>query len=102
MACSDLSVQDEGAVYRLEDWRFCWRSTRRMQNPVGASLLAIAVGQSTLMLNALPLSRAGSLPQWIGCGLSAQRFWRRVGSLRRPIRSAPSPASPAHPASVRR
>ncbi|RON10678.1 hypothetical protein BK659_03970 [Pseudomonas brassicacearum] len=30
---------------------------------VGASLLAIAVGQSTLMLNVMPSSRAGSLPQ---------------------------------------
>ncbi|TFB39775.1 hypothetical protein E3W21_13885 [Pseudomonas sp. F01002] len=30
---------------------------------VGASLLAIAVGQSTLMLNVMPPSRASSLPQ---------------------------------------
>ncbi|AKV10579.1 hypothetical protein B723_30930 [Pseudomonas fluorescens NCIMB 11764] len=32
---------------------------------VGASLLAIAVCQSTLMLNTRPSSRAGSLPRWI-------------------------------------
>ncbi|VII89104.1 hypothetical protein [Pseudomonas sp. FG-3G] len=30
---------------------------------MGASLLAIAVGQFALMLNVLPSSRAGSLPQ---------------------------------------
>ncbi len=33
------------------------------QSPVGASLLAIAVGQSTSMLNVKPPSRAGSLLQ---------------------------------------
>ncbi|AWY42454.1 hypothetical protein DKY63_22105 [Pseudomonas putida] len=31
--------------------------------PVGASLLAIAISQSTLMLKPIPSSRAGSLPQ---------------------------------------
>ncbi|MCY1173489.1 hypothetical protein D9M73_136510 [compost metagenome] len=36
-------------------------------NPVAASLLAIAVGQSTLMLNAMPSSRASSLPQGGAC-----------------------------------
>ncbi|PMZ91354.1 hypothetical protein C1X61_05150 [Pseudomonas sp. FW215-T2] len=36
---------------------------RTPQTPVGASLLAIAVDQSTVMLNLVPPSRASSLPQ---------------------------------------
>ncbi|KAB0513077.1 hypothetical protein F7R05_13495 [Pseudomonas koreensis] len=36
---------------------------KRAALPVGVSLLAIAVCQSTTMLNAIPLSRAGSLLQ---------------------------------------
>ncbi|KAA0978394.1 hypothetical protein FQ185_04630 [Pseudomonas sp. ANT_H12B] len=38
-------------------WKF-------VTQPVGASLLAIAAAQSTLMSPDTPLSRAGSLPQW--------------------------------------
>ncbi|TWS08053.1 hypothetical protein FJD35_23070 [Pseudomonas mandelii] len=38
-------------------------SCRIYTPPVGASLLAIAECQPTLMLNVLALSRAGSLPQ---------------------------------------
>ncbi|TVT85908.1 hypothetical protein FPT12_02610 [Pseudomonas sp. H3(2019)] len=34
---------------------------------MGASLLAIAAGQLTLMLNVPPSSRAGSLPQGLRC-----------------------------------
>ncbi|MBA1378821.1 hypothetical protein FHK92_13500 [Pseudomonas brassicacearum subsp. neoaurantiaca] len=34
-------------------------------NPVGASLLAIAVCQTTSMLKVLASSRASSLPQWV-------------------------------------
>jgi hypothetical protein len=46
-----------------------------MQKPVGASLLAKAVGQATLMLDVLTPSRASSLPQggcgWLGiCGVT--------------------------------
>ena len=33
------------------------------RNPVGASLLAIAVGQAAMMLTDTPSSRASSLPQ---------------------------------------
>ncbi|KAE9644696.1 hypothetical protein EJA71_13130 [Pseudomonas sp. PB106] len=40
-----------------------WRLTPR--NPVGASLLAKASVQSPLILNALPPSRASSLPHWV-------------------------------------
>ncbi|TNB88023.1 hypothetical protein FHJ31_06130 [Pseudomonas sp. Fig-3] len=36
--------------------------------PVGASLLAIAVGQPTMMLDMPPSSRAGSLPQGLWSG----------------------------------
>ncbi|MBA1381621.1 hypothetical protein FHK92_28180 [Pseudomonas brassicacearum subsp. neoaurantiaca] len=39
------------------------------KTPVGASLLAKAVGQATLMLDMPAPSRAGSLPQWI-CGVA--------------------------------
>ncbi|PWE44669.1 hypothetical protein C9I50_05040 [Pseudomonas prosekii] len=35
-----------------------------MMIPVGASLLAMAVGQPALMLNEKLLSRASSLPHW--------------------------------------
>ncbi|MCP1444264.1 hypothetical protein J3D54_003396 [Pseudomonas sp. GGS8] len=35
-----------------------------MEIPVGASLLAIAVVQSTSLLKVSPSSRASSLPQW--------------------------------------
>ncbi|PQP06657.1 hypothetical protein C5612_02565 [Pseudomonas frederiksbergensis] len=50
---------------------FAWRQLgnaayRTLRNFVGASLLAIAVYQSTSMLNVSQSSRAGSLPQWIG------------------------------------
>ncbi|MBA4363703.1 MAG: hypothetical protein C0411_23670 [Pseudomonas sp.] len=34
--------------------------------PVGVSLLAMAVGQATSLLNINPPSRAGSLPHWMG------------------------------------
>ncbi|TMU71579.1 hypothetical protein FGA82_26300 [Pseudomonas fluorescens] len=34
---------------------------------MGASLLAKAIDQSTLMLNVIPLSRASSLPQFFAC-----------------------------------
>ncbi|TFB45170.1 hypothetical protein E3W21_02320 [Pseudomonas sp. F01002] len=37
-------------------WKTC-------SNPVGASLLAIAIYHSTSLLNVKPLSRASSLPQ---------------------------------------
>ncbi|RYM40422.1 hypothetical protein EVS84_18240 [Pseudomonas koreensis] len=37
-------------------------------SPVGASLLAKAIDQSTSMLNVKPLSRAGSLPHGAGAG----------------------------------
>ncbi|CAG8866640.1 hypothetical protein PS726_05045 [Pseudomonas fluorescens] len=33
--------------------------------PVGASLLAIAEGQSPVLLNVPQSSRAGSLPHWV-------------------------------------
>ncbi|SDV11983.1 hypothetical protein SAMN04490183_5363 [Pseudomonas corrugata] len=49
-------------------WRTALRDRERgndqqTHNPVGASLLAIASGQSTSKSAGLPLSRAGSLPQ---------------------------------------
>ncbi|KAB0526653.1 hypothetical protein F7R20_09670 [Pseudomonas brassicacearum subsp. brassicacearum] len=40
------------------------RVFKQPQTNVGASLLAIAVCQSTSMLNIRPSSRASSLPQW--------------------------------------
>ncbi|QAX84505.1 hypothetical protein C2E19_11810 [Pseudomonas sp. DTU12.3] len=43
----------------------CWQCNSN----VGASLLAKASCQSTLMLNVRPLSRAGSLPQGMGGGV---------------------------------
>nr|TSB52119.1 hypothetical protein FEE99_10345 [Pseudomonas sp. ef1] len=43
-------------------WPGAW-SRCNNTNPVGASLLAKAVGQSAKMLNGPPPSRAGSLPQ---------------------------------------
>ncbi|KAB0522843.1 hypothetical protein F7R20_23000 [Pseudomonas brassicacearum subsp. brassicacearum] len=55
---------------------FAWFSCCQRQSshpPVGASLLAIAVCQSTFILTGPPLSRAGSLPQ----GVSARHSWRR-------------------------
>ncbi|MVV50059.1 hypothetical protein EJA72_17700 [Pseudomonas sp. PB120] len=48
------------------------KTRRRLRFPVGASLLAIAVGQSTLMLNVMPLSRAGSLPHGF---VNARLIW---------------------------
>ncbi|TWS03400.1 hypothetical protein FJD35_31080, partial [Pseudomonas mandelii] len=46
--------------------------------PVGVSLLAMAVDQPTFLLNANPLSRAGSLPHWMG---SSHRYCYRRRSL---------------------
>ena len=46
-------------------------SHRYTKSPVRASLLAIAVGQSTPMLNVMPPSRASSLPQGICSVLTA-------------------------------
>ncbi|RYM42533.1 hypothetical protein EVS84_08765 [Pseudomonas koreensis] len=51
---------------------------------MGASLLANASGQSTLMLADLPLSRAGSLPQdlhcvcWVSVGVWQCRYAKNV------------------------
>ncbi|KAA0957105.1 hypothetical protein FQ185_27635 [Pseudomonas sp. ANT_H12B] len=53
---------------------------------VGASLLAMAVFQSTSMLDVSPSSRAGSLPQWFG-------VWFRTN---RPAREQTLPSTPAH------
>ncbi|CAI8782682.1 hypothetical protein EMIT0196MI5_10057 [Pseudomonas sp. IT-196MI5] len=39
---------------------------KTLNNPVGASLLAIAVGQPTQVVKVLTPSRASSLPQGIG------------------------------------
>ncbi|MEI4520775.1 hypothetical protein V8J63_10120, partial [Pseudomonas sp. CCNWLW23] len=39
--------------------------TNQHRSPVGASLLAKALGQAMKMLNVPPSSRAGSLPHWI-------------------------------------
>ncbi|AXP02752.1 hypothetical protein DZG01_07150 [Pseudomonas fluorescens] len=48
---------------------------------VGASLLAIAVGQPASMLNVPPSSRAGSLPQGICTGrkihVTDNQMWER-------------------------
>ncbi|MCM2459740.1 hypothetical protein HGO40_04400 [Pseudomonas sp. CG7] len=41
--------------------------------PVGASLLAIAVVQSTTVLNVPPSSRASSLPQGMGVNSGQER-----------------------------
>jgi hypothetical protein len=47
MACNDLSVQDEGAVYRLGKGADLSMINRPNTNPnVGASLLVIAVYQT--------------------------------------------------------
>ncbi|AWM89901.1 hypothetical protein DJ564_03290 [Pseudomonas sp. 31-12] len=53
-----------------------WRAWRR--SPVGASLLAIAVCQSTSMLNEQPQSRAGSLPQGVGVVLREMSVAKRT------------------------
>jgi hypothetical protein len=42
-----------------------WREIQEhLNNPVGASLLAMTACQSIWVLNVNPLSRASSLPQW--------------------------------------
>jgi hypothetical protein len=51
MACSDLSVQDEGAVYRLGKARDLSMINTWNTEPVGVSLLAIAAFHSTVMLS---------------------------------------------------
>ncbi|QBZ87793.1 hypothetical protein EPZ47_03390 [Pseudomonas viciae] len=48
---------------------------RRDQN-VGAGLIAIAVGQSTSMLDVRPPSRASSLPQGYRCSTGYRVFTR--------------------------
>jgi hypothetical protein len=69
MACSDLSVQDEGAVYRLGKGADLSMINRlNIGANVGASLLAKRECQSTYVLPDTPLSRAGSLPQGIVSG----------------------------------
>ncbi|TNB80064.1 hypothetical protein FHJ31_21845 [Pseudomonas sp. Fig-3] len=58
------------------------------QNPVGASLLAIAVGQLAPMPNVPPPSRASSLPQGIDVSSEKQKgaFRRLLLFLRVTIR----------------
>ncbi|PNB75352.1 hypothetical protein C1X64_05505 [Pseudomonas sp. GW456-E7] len=51
------------------------RSYKHPKTNVGASLLAIAVCQSTLMLNFRPSSRASSLPQGF-TGVSGTESYR--------------------------
>ncbi|MNC08476.1 hypothetical protein D3C75_560640 [compost metagenome] len=58
-----LGVGDEAMQFH-ERWSFFCVGIQ----PVGASLLAIAVGQSTSMLDVMTSSRAGSLLQVPGCG----------------------------------
>src|SRR5215216_2181106 len=52
--------------------------------PVGASLLAIAVGQLALISNVLPSSRASSLPHWFfdafNICIHSQSLWERACS----------------------
>ena len=72
-------------------WRSCWITKRRFsaedrpvdvqadEKPVGASLLAMTVGQQTSMLNVPTPSRASPLPQWIEYTRKSQAL--RPGSL---------------------
>ncbi|CAI8926055.1 hypothetical protein EMIT0347P_50344 [Pseudomonas sp. IT-347P] len=68
MACSDLSVQDEGAVYRLGKARDLSMINRGNASAnVGAGLLANALCQATLLLTEAPPSRASPLPHLGKC-----------------------------------
>ncbi len=66
---------------------FCPHFRHSPQIPVGAGLLAKAVGQLALTLNGLTLSRASSLPQWFqgvhGIGVRHNPLWERACSRKR-------------------
>ncbi|SCW90965.1 hypothetical protein SAMN03159481_03392 [Pseudomonas sp. NFACC56-3] len=67
--------------------RRCVAMLCRTQKPVGASLLAKAVGQLASMLNALPPSRASPRPHGIGgvsrCCTGHKNLWDRARSRKR-------------------
>ncbi|TWC25952.1 hypothetical protein FBY09_1531 [Pseudomonas sp. SJZ101] len=66
-ACSDVECAAVIASKPAPTWvvRIAHRPLAHPRSPVGAGLLAKAVGQLAVMLNVLPSSRAGSLPH--GC-----------------------------------
>ena len=86
------------------------RIYRTPQPPVGASLLAIAVDQSTVMLDLMQPSRASSLPQGgsgyleVLCSRQARRQYRPAFAMNQEVRAiaqrneakAPIPVSYTH------